>query len=94
MTINISGQVPGESVNAMCGLDEEWQKDRTPEPVYAVVKIERSGFKHDDSKQERKPIMKLSHIEIGDQAELKALAEKLYTERTGENALDLPEVDD
>lgn len=94
MTINISGQVPGESVNAMYELDEEWQKDRTPEPVYAVVKIERSGFKHDDSKQERKPVMKLSHIEIGDQEALKQTLADLYVARTGENALDLPEVDE
>lgn len=89
MTISISGQVPGESTNAMASLDEEWQKDRTPDPVFAVVKIERAGFRHDDSKQERRPIMKLSHIEIGDQGELRKLVETLYTERTGENALDL-----
>lgn len=90
MTINISGQVPGESTNAMAGLVETWIKDVTPDAVYAVVKIERSGFKHDDSKQERKPIMKFTHIEIGDQEELKQLITDLYVERTGENALDMP----
>lgn len=94
MGISISGQVPGESVNAMAALDEEWQKDVTPEPVYAVVKIERHGFKHDDAKQERRPVMKISHIEIADQDTLRSLLSEAYTARTGENALDLSGLDD
>lgn len=94
MAISISGQVPGESVNAMVTLDEEWQKDITPEPVYAVVKIERAGFKHDDSKQERRPIMKVSHIEIPDQGTAQQLLRDAYEARTGENALDLASLDD
>ncbi|WGD38499.1 hypothetical protein [Lysinibacter sp. HNR] len=63
MGISISGQVPAEAQNGMATLTEEWLEDPTPEAVVAVVVIERHGFKHDDTKQERTATMKFRHIE-------------------------------
>jgi hypothetical protein len=63
MTINISGQVPAQAQNGMYDLEEQWKEDRTPDEIVAVVKIQRSGFKFDDAKQERRVTMKFTHIE-------------------------------
>jgi hypothetical protein len=97
VTINISGQVPAEAQNGMTGFEEEWSKDRTPEPLYAVVKIERDGFKHSDAKQERRSVMKFTHIEpLVDEESLTAarqLLEAACRERGGEIKAPQPELD-
>lgn len=63
MTVSISGQVPGEAQNGMFAIEEDWLGDRTPDPVVAVVILERDGFKFKDDKQERSATMKFRHIE-------------------------------
>ena len=101
MTINISGQVPAEAQNGMYDLEEAWQHDRTPAPVFAVVPIKRSGFKFDDAKQERRVTMKFAHIEPldGEAAEAAmALLNQACGHRGGSVAtdtpLDIPDVDE
>lgn len=63
MTIAISGQVPAKAQNGMFELEDVWNDERTPEPVYAVVKIERDGVKFKDADQVWSSTMKFSHIE-------------------------------
>jgi hypothetical protein len=63
MTISISGQVPAKAQNGMYELEALWNDERTPEPVYAVVKIERDGVKFKDADQQWSATMKLAHIE-------------------------------
>jgi hypothetical protein len=92
VTISISGQVPAEAQNGMTRLEEEWTKDRTPDPVFAIVKIERHGTKFVDATQEHQATMKFSHIEpaTGAIAErLKALLDELCNARGGAVATDV-----
>lgn len=100
MTINISGQVPGEAQNGMVDLEEDWLGDRTPDTLVAVVLIQRAGFKFDDDKQERHATMKFLHIEPlldGVQAQAgRDLLERACARRGGSIAtpdmeLDIPE---
>lgn len=97
MTISISGQVPAEAQNGMYELEEEWTGDRTPDAVYAVVKIERHGVSFVDAKQEHHATMKLAHIEPAEGAvaeQLKAILDQLCGARGGKLAteveLDMP----
>jgi hypothetical protein len=61
VTINISGQVPGKDHNGMYDLEEEWSKVADPDPIYAVVRIDRDGItlKKDGT---RKPVMRFLAI--------------------------------
>lgn len=97
MTISISGQVPAEAQNGMVKLEDEWTHERTPDPVFAIVKIERDGLKFKDSDQKWSSTMKFSHIEplSGDAAEVaKQLLDQACNLRGGqlstEVELDIP----
>lgn len=63
MTISISGQVPAKAQNGMYELEAEWTEEPTPDPIIAIVKVARSGYKFDDDKQEVAATMKFVHIE-------------------------------
>lgn len=106
MTVNISGQVPAEAQNGMFAIEEDWLDDGTPEPVMAIVIIERHGFKFDDGKQERSATMKFRHIEpllgVKDAEAARKLLDKACVARGGvvyrrpdpDAELDIPEVDE
>jgi hypothetical protein len=104
VTISISGQVPAAAQNGMAVLEEHWTQERTPEPVYAVVKIERDGLKFKDSDQLWSATMKFTHIEPleepADVAAARELLEKACGARGGETAaaqsveLDIPEAEE
>lgn len=63
MTVSISGQVPAEAQNGFYAIEEDWTGDRTPDPIVAVVIIERDNVKLKDASQERQATMKFKHIE-------------------------------
>ncbi|MFE4469518.1 hypothetical protein ACFRFH_11950 [Leifsonia sp. NPDC056824] len=87
MTVNISGQLPAEAQNGMVAIEEDWLGDRTPDPIVAVVIIERAGFKFDDAKQERRATMKFTHIEPMDgeaAGDARVLLENACSARGGE----------
>jgi hypothetical protein len=95
VTISISGQVPAKAQNGMVELEAEWCDERTPEAVYAVVKIERDGVKFKDADQVWSATMKFSHIEplTGDEAaKAKELLEWACAGRGGsvDTELDIP----
>ncbi len=100
MTISISGQVPAEAQNGMVALEDSWTKERTPDPVFAIVKIERHGFKFVDAKQEHAATMKFTHIEpvtADDLETAKAMLDRACRARGGSEStaveLDLEERD-
>lgn len=105
MTVNISGQVPAEAQNGMVAIEEDWLGDRTPDPVVAIVIIERDGFRFKDDKQERTATMKFRHIEPllseADAQTARDLLERACRNRGGEvfrpapedTPLDLPDPD-
>ena len=77
----------------MYDLESEWTHERTPDPVLAVVKIERDGLKFKDSDQSWSATQKFTHIEPleGEDAELaRTLLEKAYSRRTGNETLPVP----
>lgn len=103
MTISISGQVPAEAQNGMVALEDAWTEERTPDPVYAIVKVERDGIKFKDSDQKWSATMKFSHIEplTGEALEVgKKLLDSVCAARGGATAavqgveLDIPEAEE
>jgi len=77
----------------MYDLESDWTDERTPEPVLAVVKIERHGLKFLDADQVWSATSKFTHIEPleGDDADLaRTLLEKAYAKRTGNESLPIP----
>jgi hypothetical protein len=104
MTIHISGQVPGEPQNGMVALEEEWTGARTPEPLVAVVIIERDGVKLKDADQSWTATMKFRHIEpmltAADEKAARELLEGACAVRGGDvfrpaepdTELDIPEI--
>jgi len=97
VVINISGQVPAEAQNGMTVLEEDWIGDRTPEPVIAVVRIERDGVKLKDATQDRRATLKFTHIEplSGSQADqARKLLEKACAKRGGDVSTPLDGVDE
>jgi hypothetical protein len=89
--ISISGQVPAEQNNGLIDHEAELLAERTPEPIVAVVIIERHGLKFVDDKQDWSATVKFRHVEplAGDAAETaRKLLESAYQVRTGETKLD------
>lgn len=88
MTVSISGQVPQEAQNGMVAIEDTWLGDATPEPLVAIVIIERHGFRFVDDKQERVATMKFSHVEPllseKDSAAARALLKRACVLRGGE----------
>lgn len=99
MTVNISGQVPGEQNNGLVDLEPQFLHERAPEPMVAVVVIERSALKFNDVKQEWSATVRFRQIEPlpdeGHQKLARQLLESAYAARTGADSmpteLDLPE---
>lgn len=99
MTVNISGQVPGEQNNGLVDLEPQFIHERAPEPLVAVVVIERAALKFNDVKQEWSATVRFKHIEPlvqeADQKLARQLLETQYAARTGAESiateLDLPE---
>jgi len=90
MTVNISGQVPGEQQNGLVDIEAELLHERTPDPIVAAVIIERASLKYNDVKQEWSAVVRFRHIEPlqDDHATAgRALLEKAYALRTGETTL-------
>lgn len=93
MTISISGQVPAKEQNGMYDLEPDWTHERTPDPILAVVKIERAGLKKSDTDQTWSATQKFTHIEPldGHGAEVaRQLLEAAYSARTGNETLPVP----
>lgn len=96
MTVQLSGQMPGEQLNGLAGLEPELIKNETIR-VTAIVQFEVTKIVHNVQKQDTYPVVRLLVIEpLADKAE--AAAQKLqlvaYQARTGENTLEFPIVDD
>jgi hypothetical protein len=99
MTVNISGQVPGEQNNGLVDLEPQFIHERAPEPLVAVVVIERAALKFNDVKQEWSATVRFKHIEpltqASDQKLARQLLETQYATRTGADSiateLDLPD---
>jgi hypothetical protein len=68
MGINLSGQVPGEQLNALLEHEDVLLGSRTPDPLIAVVVIERASLKYDDVKQQTSATVRFKWIEIIDEA--------------------------
>ncbi|UOE45510.1 hypothetical protein [Agromyces larvae] len=88
MTVNISGQVPGEQQNGLVDVEEELLHERTPDPMLAVVIIERAALRFNDLKQEWSAVIRFRHIEPldGKQADVaRGLLEAAYQERGGDS---------
>lgn len=93
--VNISGQVPGEQLNGLLGIEEEFLSLRTPEPRLAVAIIERSAWKFNDAKQETSAVIRIRHIEFAsvdseDAVALRGILERQYAARTGNEYLEIP----
>jgi hypothetical protein len=96
MTVQLSGQVPGEQLNGLADLEPELIKDETMR-VTALCTFEVTKIVHNVQKQDTFPVVRLLHIEPvkGDlEKKAKALQLSAYQSRTGENTLDLPDVDE
>ncbi|WP_181439788.1 hypothetical protein [Curtobacterium sp. MCBD17_028] len=94
--ISISGQVPAEQNNGLIDHEAELLGERTPEPLVAIVIIDRHGLKFVDDKQDWSATVKFRHIEplSGAAADTaRALLESAYQTRTGEAKLDFGDVD-
>lgn len=92
MTVTISGQVPGEQQNGLIDIEDELLHERTPDPITAVVVIERASLKYNDVKQEWSSTIRFRHIEPldGELADAgRKLLEQAYEKRTGDAALPL-----
>lgn len=104
--MSISGQVPAEAQNGFYAIEEDWTGDRTPDPVVAIVIIERDNVKLKDASQERQATMKFRHIEplisAADVQSARDLLEKACGARGGtvfapadpDMELDIPEVEE
>lgn len=97
MTISISGQVPAEAQNGMVKLEDDWTRERTPDAVFAIVKIERDGLKFKDADQQWSATMKFTHIEPitddFDRTELATMLNKAADARGGSVAPVQPQLD-
>jgi hypothetical protein len=92
MTINISGQVPAEQSNGLVDLEKDFLHELAPDPLMAVVIVERASLKFNDVKQEWSATVRFKHIEPlqGEASdEARKLLQDAYSLRTGEAALDL-----
>ncbi|MDQ1127601.1 hypothetical protein QE428_002634 [Microbacterium sp. SORGH_AS 505] len=89
--------VPAEQSNGFFGLEEELMADPSKQ-VTAVVTFEVDDIVHKELTGDRYPVVKIKHIEPIREEKAEASVLKVrdaaYKKRTGENALDLPEVDD
>lgn len=93
MTVNISGQVPGEQQNGLVDIEATFMQERTPDPLMAVVIVERASLKYNDVKQEWSAVVRFRHIEPLSGAlavDARALLERAYATRTGEETLPVP----
>ena len=71
-------------------IEETLLHERTPDPITAVVIIERASLKYNDVKQEWSATIRFRHIEPLDGDDVRAcraLLEKAYATRTGEETL-------
>jgi hypothetical protein len=90
MTVNISGQVPGEQLNGLIDRQDVLLAERTPDSFLAVVVIERAKRNYDDVKQVTSAVIRFRHIEPvfdEDADEARALLERTYARRTGNESL-------
>ncbi|WP_137843821.1 hypothetical protein [Microbacterium sp. 2FI] len=90
--------VPPEERNGLYGIEDDLMEAGGGEPVVAVVVYAVDEVVHKEIAGERYPVVKVVHIEpLRDEKSVAAalrLRDAAYKARTGENALDLPEVDD
>lgn len=91
MTVQLSGQMPGEQLNGLQVLEPELIKDETLR-VTAIVTFEVTKIVHNVQKQDTYPVVRLLQIEpvLGDHEEAaKATLQAAYQGRTGQDQLDL-----
>lgn len=89
--------VPAEQSNGFYGIEDDLMANPSKQ-ITAVVTYEVDEIVHKELAGETYPVVKIKHIEpIRDEkAEAAILKHRdaAYKKRTGENALDLPEVED
>lgn len=90
MTVNISGQVPGEAQNGLADIEQRLTQERTPDPFFVIAIVERASLKYNDVKQEWSAVVRFRHIEPLEGAmadEGREVLERAYGLRTGETTL-------
>lgn len=92
MSVNLSGQMPGEQLNGLLDMQDVLLDLRTPEAFLAVVVVERAKRNYDDQKQAASAVVRLRHIEpveadTEDAALARQLLERQYARRTGNESL-------
>ena len=89
--------VPAEQANGFYGIEDELIADPSTQ-VTAIVTYEVDEIVHKELAGEQYPVVKIRHLEpLRDEKSIVAavkLRDAAYKKRTGENALDLPEVDE
>ena len=97
MTVQMnSGKIP-DTANGLTDLEQELLNFTDADRVTAIVTIKVTKKTHDMESGEDYPVVKLTHIEPIRSPEaleqVLALQQSAYQVRTGETALDLPDVD-
>lgn len=90
--------VPAEERNGLFGIEEDLIERAGGDQIVAVVTFVVEEVVSKQIAGEQYPVVKMTHIEPlhgeKDVAAALKLRDAAYKQRTGENALDLPEVDE
>ncbi|GAA4762312.1 hypothetical protein [Microbacterium gilvum] len=96
MTVQFSGQRPGAELNGLEDLHDDLMK-ADAEDVLVVGIVRRAKRVLNDEKDEQYPVVRFARVEpVLDDAGRKTvqqLLDQAYRARTGNEALDLPEVE-
>ena len=91
--VQLSGRLPGSDGNGLEPWFDELGRRESDLQVVAVAVIEQDSWKVKKATGEESAIAKIVHIEVADgqdRKELLALLDRLRSERTGDEPLDLP----
>lgn len=95
MSVMFSGQRPGEELNGLERLYDDFMKADS-EDVVVVAIVRRASRKFDDEKGEAHPTVRFARVEPvldGDKLETLQILDRAYKARTGNEALDIADAD-
>lgn len=90
--VQLSGRLPGNETNGLEAYYEAFLEESPPQPVLAVVQIERKKWSRDDVTEEHSAAIRITRIEPAEgetRGELEQLLVKLTAARTGDQQLDI-----
>ena len=96
MSVMFSGQRPGEELNGLEPLHDYFMAPEADDVVVVAI-VRKSKRTMNDEKGEAYPTVRFARVEpVGDDDKLAALSmlDRAYRARSGNEALDLPDVDD